>query len=282
MNYPKPFILGGAQIGQRYGEFTTGGFLDDADVDAVLAEAWSASFSAVDTASGYGDSEAQIGRAGWPGQLHTKLDSTTPAGVSLERSLERLRREKIDLLYLCHDASQLRKHNIAEWDQILRSLRTRVDTFGLSLYADQLEEKVADLDEIRVLQVPVNVVSDKIPDRILQRWSSLGKTVLARSVFFRGLLINSSLSTNNQFFGRAAAKVHEASVDLGLSRGELSLRWVLGNSFVDGLIIGVSSVQELHRVTEWARKGALGREEMAHVESKVSAERRNFDLRSLN
>jgi len=274
-------ILGGAQIGQHYGAVREASFFHDTEVRALLHSAWTNGFRSVDTARAYGDSEKQIGVAGWLGQVHTKLDESQDPSYSLATSLALLGRERADLLYLCHDAARLPDHDVSKWRGILKSLSERVERFGLSLYPDQLTESLIEEDDVRVLQLPFNILAPRFPERLLKKWKGAGKSIFARSVFAQGFLLNDAASETNQGFSKAARAFHQVADELELPRGELALRWVISDHGIDGVVVGVSQLGEIPLIGEWAAKGPLGDDEMELIGQKISKFRRPFDLRKL-
>jgi aryl-alcohol dehydrogenase-like predicted oxidoreductase len=199
----------------------------------------------------------------------------------LATSLELLGRERADLLYLCHDAARLPNHDISKWRGIFKSLHGRVERFGLSLYPDQLTESLIEQDDVRVLQLPFNILSPRFPEHLVKRWKGLGKSIFARSVFAQGFLLNDATSETSQGFSEAARVFHQVSDELELPRGELALRWVLSDRGIDGVVVGVSQLGEIPLIGEWAAKGPLGGEEMELIEKKIARFRRPFDLRRL-
>ena len=281
MKQSQKLILGGAQIGQNYGAVREASFFHSKEVRALLRAAWTVGFRSVDTARAYGDSEKQIGAAGWLGQVHTKLDESQDPSYSLATSLELLGRERADLLYLCHDAARLPDYGISKWRGILKSLKERVERFGLSLYPNQLTESLIEQDDVRVLQLPFNILSPRFPGHLVKKWKGLGKSIFVRSVFAQGFLLNDATSEGNQRFSEAARVFHQVSDELELPRGEVALRWVLTNRGIDGVVLGVSQLGEIPLIGEWAAKGPLGDDEMLLIEQKISRFRRPFDLRKL-
>ena len=93
-------VLGGVQFGLPYGIANRTGAPDDGEMQAILALAESSGVTHLDTAAGYGDSEARIGstlRADSSLRIVTKLPPDIVAdnvAGSVQRSRERLKRRR--------------------------------------------------------------------------------------------------------------------------------------------------------------------------------------------
>ena len=274
-------ILGGAQIGQPYGPQRSVSLNDPRLVQALLDTAWNEGFNAVDTARGYGQSEAHLAEASWAGEIHTKLDSKFAPIESFRTSQALLKRDFIDVLYLCHDARNLSKVSERQWKEVVRQLKDHVGKFGLSLYQDQVAESFHDFDFVGVLQVPLNIVQIPYPQEVLDKWRSGRLTVYARSIFAQGHLLDGGKYLVNRDFHSALERVRDLGRELELSTGELSLRWMLNQDTFQGLVIGISQVREISKISTWVRKGPLSQEALEHVDREMSLVRRTFDMRGL-
>ena len=281
MHFGKKLILGGAQIGQEYGLVRSSSFSTDERIQELFDSAAAAGFTAVDTARTYGRSENLIGAHAWGGQVHTKLDEYTTPRTSIEASLDALGVDRVDLLYLCHDATRVRDVSHEYWGPELEGLASVTLEFGVAVYPDQLAFPLLDFAGIQVIQVPFNILSSAGTRTRVREWDRVGKKVIARSIFAQGYLLNSSVRTSNSKIARSISAFHKVSRALGMDSAELAFRWALSHPVIDGIILGIGALDELESVSHWMAEGPLRPEEFLFAESSLEASRSDIDLRKL-
>jgi aryl-alcohol dehydrogenase-like predicted oxidoreductase len=262
--------LGTAQFGQHYGVANTSGRVSAAAAAAILARARSHGIDTLDTAVGYGASEAclrQIGVSSW--RVITKLpavpdDATDVASwveTQVQGSLQRLRCGTLEGLLL-HRAADLCSSHADALLSSLASLRSRglIRAAGVSIYDP------SDLDALwpswqpDIVQAPCNVL-----DRRLIRSGWLAKLnrqrvrVHVRSLFLQGLLLMPP-ARRPAFFAR-----WDATLDRWLAwcadQGESPLRAAVGFAAglpgVEHLVIGVDSAPQLEEIVAAATRAAV-------------------------
>ncbi len=277
----KKLILGGAQIGQEYGLVRNSSFYDGQGVQVLLSEAEQVGFEAIDTARTYGRSEEIIGRLAWRGEIHSKLDEFSVPKLSLSESLDALGRNSIDLLYLCHDASRVSDTSHEYWASRLTELRHGADSFGVAIYPGQMDFDLIAFPEIQTVQIPFNILSPrKVRERVAQ-WHSAGKEVIARSVFAQGLLLERNPQNTRQDLAATIDFLHDLSEGLSLDPAELALRWCLSSDDIDGVVVGVSEVEELESIAYWLGNGPLPDDEYSFIEASLEGHTRDIDLRGI-
>ncbi len=280
MSGKKSLILGGAQIGQPYGRFNASLFSNGGNLSNLFGIASEVGFEAVDTARTYGRSEVMIAREGWSGEIHTKLDESISPWKSLEKSLECLEREAVSLLYVCHDATRISDPSKNFWGPVFEDLKPFSKSFGLALYADQLCFDMISFDEISVVQAPFNILSSCELENRLGEIRQAGKRIYVRSIYSQGALLVPPARISNSEVREAVGAFHLASLEIGVSRDELAFRWAYFHPFVDGLVLGVSSLSEINRVGAWIAAGPLSADELSYTERALDNNRIDIDLRS--
>ena len=277
----KKLILGGAQIGQEYGLVRNSSFYDGQGVQVLLREAEQVGFEAIDTARTYGRSEEIIGRFAWRGEIHSKLDEFSVPKLSLSESLDALGRNSIDLLYLCHDAARVSDTSHEYWDSRLTELRHGADSFGVAIYPEQMDFDLIAFPEIQTVQIPFNILSPRrVRERVAQ-WHSAGKKVIARSVFAQGLLLQRIPQNTRQDLTATIDFLHNLAEELALDPAELALRWCLSSDDIDGIVVGVSEVEELESIAYWLGNGPLPDDEYSFIEGSLEGHTRHIDLRAI-
>jgi len=281
MTQRKNLIIGGAQIGQRYGLVRKTSFEAGEGIQQLLDLAHVAGFSAIDTARTYGHSEQLIGSHSWSGLIHTKLDEYDAPERSLMTSLDALRRDEVDLLYVCHDASRVTNCSYDHWQKQFGVLRERSRAFGAAVYSDQLDFPLLRFDEIQSIQIPFNILSPSMIRARVNEWNKSGKTINARSVFAQGFLLESSNKKGGPEFLRSIGALHAVARNLEISPAELAFRWILSYPAIDGVVLGIAQLQEINSVSQWLEQGPLSEDVFDFVEAELELFRHDIDLRSI-
>ncbi|MDP6980054.1 MAG: aldo/keto reductase [Myxococcota bacterium] len=200
------FALGTAQWSGRYGISNLCGAPEFHDAVEMLEIAQRAGITTLDTARGYGESEALIGAAleasGLAGSFEvvTKLDATlvrdgttaaqalANAGRSLAHSREALRRDVLDVV-LFHRFAHL---SACEGVVLRRLLRERengaIRALGVSAANPHEAWAALELPEVEVIQVASSLFDQRLSRRgFFEAAAVAGKRVFVRSVFLQGI-----------------------------------------------------------------------------------------------
>jgi aryl-alcohol dehydrogenase-like predicted oxidoreductase len=285
-------VLGTVQLGVPYGAANRNGLPGDDAAIALLRRARHYGIAAVDTARAYGVSEARIAAAFPSGDRPatiTKLDplahldpaasesrAEEAAEASVAASLAELKRNRLDTLLL-HRASHLTSHNGAVWRR-LRHLQKAGLIARLGVSVQTPDEAIAALaaDGVSHLQLPFNILDGRwreagIPDHVRVRGDL---TVHARSVYLQGLLAAADpacwphidgcdpdgtlymLDVLAQLYGR-------------LSIANLCLAYVRGQDWIDGVVIGMETEDQLDRNMALYAARPLNPAEIADLEPRL-------------
>lgn len=196
------FVLGGAQFGRQYGIVNDRSPADQKDLALVFEFAANLGFSRIDTARGYGDSEAIIGqscKAQWPvsSKFQPQMDWGESLSVyerqlkdSIERSSELLGETTLDI-YLLHDVATCNDSQLRAIGKAFDLLRSHFSDmrFGVSLYNYEDYQKAKNLIGIEVVQRPICPLSADSFGINKDKLNEEGIEVHSRSVFLQGLLL---------------------------------------------------------------------------------------------
>ncbi|RXZ64752.1 aldo/keto reductase [Pelagerythrobacter rhizovicinus] len=266
-------VLGTAQLGMEYGIANATGRPADAEACELIQTAIRNGVRALDTARAYGTSEAVVGkslRGGWRERvkLLTKLEPHLTAlpgadyGViandvefQVLRSCRELGTESLDVVML-HRAEHLTAHDGAIW-QSLKDLRDRglIGALGVSIQSPEELRSVLEYDDVAHLQLPFNVLDNRwrseIP-KIVAAKAERNIQVHARSALLQGLLV----SRNQEHWSRAGVTEPEV-VWKWLDRlvqsfgrhdsADLALAFVRSQPWVDGVVVGIETIDQLER-----------------------------------
>ena len=270
--------LGTAELGMDYGfrGATNGARPDLKEGIRLIHKALDAGINCLDTAPSYGNSEIVIGEA-------LKQTSVTPTIVSkvllpnisdngttnskeisssIESSLQSLGIETLDIL-LIHNTSvkALKSEEVRTALQDAKQ-QGKVRFIGASCYADDLPAEVLSYPDFRVMQVPFNLLDQKMAAGFFQAALTNGIGVFARSIYLRGVLTPqvNCLPERLLPLKAAAFKALEIAGDEVRGLSELALRFSLSFSGVSSVLIGVKNVSELESNLADAERGVLSAE----------------------
>lgn len=267
VTYQPGLALGTAQWGLDYGIANRDGKPSLATLEALLRVATDSGIRVLDTAHAYGDSEARIGcLVGDDARFRivTKLspavgDALSPADAarrSVEESLARLRRDRIDVLLL-HRPEHRHVAGGGVWEALL-SLRDAgvISRLGVSALAP--EDALAALDDpdVPAVQVTASVLDRRLEEAsFFPRAEASGKEVFARSVFLQGAagMRPDALPTHLGQLASPLAKLHRIAGKYDVPVHELCLRYVRS---LEGAVpvVGCEHPDQLARNAEaWAR-----------------------------
>ncbi len=245
--------LGTAQIGARYGATNRFPPPDAIEVGVMLERAAATGVAWIDTAPAYGEAEALLGPhlERFPNlRVATKISSLTgiPPGEagpelrrSVSRSLERLRRDRIELLLL-HRAADLFRVDAADLQTTLTQLKAAgtIERVGVSLYDPADLDAVLAASELDVVQAPLNPLDRRFAaEDVRQKLRDRGIAFHARSLFLQGLLVAASPDLPN------FAKHHAALASWA--------RWLS-----DHRISPVAACLDTLRTSSWVEVGIVG------------------------
>jgi spore coat polysaccharide biosynthesis protein SpsF len=285
-------VLGSVQLGLDYGAANRTGKPSLGTALTLVRRAADAGISQFDTARAYGDSEERIGEA-LQGRRSvrtiTKLsplndllpnatrdDVRVAVDASIEASLSALRRERLDCLLL-HRASHMTAYGGEIWERLLERLEDgTVLSLGVSVQSP--------LEALMALANP-DVVHLQLPFNLLDwRWREAGfqnclaarpnVTVHARSTFLQGILATDDASVWPQIEDVSAEALVKLIAYLAWelkrdSAADLCLAYARGQEWIDGVVVGLETEEQLENNLGLFVKRPLTREECARVEACV-------------
>lgn len=249
--------LGTACFGLDYGISGPGRRTPDDEVARIIEAAFAEGVRYFDTAPAYGDAEELLGRLlphGEGERVVTKTPGGTPTARevrdSLERSLERLRRDSVHAL-LVHHADALVAPGSDDVADALRAIRDEglASRIGVSAYAPAQVDAILDRGyELDAVQVPVNVFDRRFSDSgHLARLAGLGVEVHARSAFLQGLLLMTPDAVPPSLRAAVAPleRFRTCAEAAGLTPAELALGHVRSVEGVAVVVCGVNDSAQL-------------------------------------
>lgn len=245
-------VLGSAQFGFDYGINNFRRKIPVKEVFTILKKAYTLGISEIDTASSYGRSEKLLGQFGKKYNIFfkiiTKVSSSKIKEITkqIQKSLRNIKQKQV---YGCliHNFKYYLA-NPEAW-KTLKNFKAKktIKQIGFSLYyPEDLQYLLTHHVRIDLVQVPYNIFDQ----RFEPYFSILKKKqidIYVRSVFLQGLFfknINKLPSCLIKIKSKLQ-KLKRISADNKLSIAELALNFVLLNAFIDKVVIGVDSLENL-------------------------------------
>ena len=262
--------LGTAQFGLDYGVSNRRGRTPADEVARIVAYAAGQGIELIDTAAGYGASEAVLGAVLEPGHAF-RIVTKTPAFAtqpvneghadqlerSLTASLGKLRTGSVHglLLHRADDLSGPGGTALLARLQALKQTRL-VQRIGVSVYDAAQIDAVLDCCEIDLIQLPFSLFDQRLlHSGHLARLKRRGIEVHARSAFLQGLLLM-QLDQIPAWFApiRSHLASWHAHLDAqGVGALNAALGFVQSVSDIDSIVCGVNDCAQLAAICAAAR-----------------------------
>jgi hypothetical protein len=253
--------LGTVQFGMPYGIANIRGQVPFVEVKSILHHSFQAGIDTLDTAVAYGDSEAYLGKAGVSGwRIVTKLPALPDevGNVSewlvheVSGSLDRLRVSSLEAL-LIHRPSDLLGPLGGVYCDALRLIKEQglAAAVGVSIYDPSELDALWPAFRPDIVQAPLNVLDRRlIRSGWLLRLVGSGVQIYTRSVFLQGLLLMPAEKRPGYFerWTTLFDRWSEWCEERGCSRLQGALGYVMAQSGIDKVIVGVDSLAQLDEI----------------------------------
>jgi len=267
-------ILGTVQMGLDYGINNQSGRQSFEGAIEVLEVAQKGGISYLDTAADYGNSEKIIGYynqkfSNGNFKIVTKLSGSENVCLveSLEKSFENLQIEKIDiLLFHSYDHYLRSKGKLSELRPYLVS--GQIGQLGVSVYTNEELLSLKDDANISIVQAPFNLFdNDSLRAETFKLLKSSGKEIHTRSVFLQGLFFMrpEQLPSFLMPLREHMKELHKLCSDNQINISILALAYVLSKDYLDKVLLGVDSANQLRQNLEALNSG-IEKDILEHID----------------
>ena len=221
------YILGGAQLGFKYGILNNSSTLTHQEIEKLLSLAFKYGIKYIDTAPAYGDSEKILNNKNYN---HFSIISKT----------------------------DFRNYAENNEDFVLESLQSTLDRtsrnniYGYLIHNTYIEseiDKILDeFDSIDIIQLPINIFDQRLINcKILKKASHSNIELHARSIFLQGLLLCNINMIPSKLINiiDMRKEVDNYASKLGISTLDLSLAYIKNLDFISHTVVGVKSSEQL-------------------------------------
>ena len=253
MKVTNKLILGTVQFGLNYGINNTKGKPEKDTVFEILSYAYENGIRNLDTAELYGNAHDLIGEfhklnpikkfkiiTKFPHHFDESLDN------KINTYLNQLNIDKLNAIFFHSFDSYLK--NKEQLENIIRLKNKVVKLIGVSVYTNKEMNEVIDDINIDIIQIPFNLFDNlNLRGELLKKAKKKNKIIHTRSAFLQGLffmkkdnpcIIRSKLKKEMEF-------VTDISLKSSMPVGSIALNYCLMQSNIDGVLIGVETLQQL-------------------------------------
>ena len=251
------FVLGTAQLGLNYGITNIVGKPTKDQSIEIIKYAIENNIKQFDTAREYGESENLLSHASnFNTTIITKLSKfsvnisqkeiVNHTINSIEKSCLNLKINTIDILLL-HSYEQYK--NKKSWKTLTElKKKNKINKLGVSVYT--VSEAIDCLNDSLVehIQIPFNLLDNQWDNidflNLINKRKNI--TIHVRSIFLQGILIN-----NKEYWPKNVDseiyinKIENLASKLNLSKIELCISYVKSMTWINGIIIGVETLEQL-------------------------------------
>lgn len=247
-------ILGTVQFGLNYGINNTQGKPEKETVFEILSNAYENGIRNLDTAELYGNAHDLIG------EFHNfnpskKFQIITKFPHDFEDSLDSkintyLTQLNVDYLHaiLFHSFESYvnYKDHLAS---IIKLKNRSIKYIGVSVYTNEQMNEVLDDINIDIIQIPFNLFDNlNFKGKLFQKAKAKNKIIHTRSSFLQGLFFmkKDNPNTIRIKLENELDVINEISLNSSISIGSIALNYCLIQPTIDGVLIGVDSLEQLN------------------------------------
>lgn len=254
-------ILGTVQFGLNYGINNLLGKPEKESVFDILSYAYENGIKYIDTAELYGNAHELIGEFHKSNPTR-KFNIITKFPHEFEDSLDNkindyLSQLEIDYLeaILFHSFESYIYHK-SHLTNLVKLKSKSIKYIGVSVYTnEQMNEAIDDMN-IDIIQIPFNIFDNlNLRGELIKKAKSKNKIIHTRSAFLQGLFF---MKKNNPNSIRIKLEnelkiVENISLKSSIPIGSIALNYCLVQTNIDGVLIGVDSLEQLKENIDFAK-----------------------------
>lgn len=254
-------ILGSAQFGLDYGISNVQGKTSVYEVGEILKLAADHGVDCIDTARVYGESESVIGQI--PLARKFNLITKVPAinvgsniklhiENSLRTSLRLLKRDSLQGVLIHNPKDLLGDDADSIYEElVLFKRRGEIENIGVSVYSPNEAELIVSRYDLDLIQLPFNIFDQRFANSgTLQTIKRRNVEIHARSAFLQGVLLMDVLPAGFERAEQVHKEFSKRCLDLNVSKLKSCLGYVLMQSSIDKIVLGINNSLQLKEVLE--------------------------------
>jgi aryl-alcohol dehydrogenase-like predicted oxidoreductase len=246
-------ILGTVQLGLSYGINNWQGQPSVEQSFDILDIAAQNQIRFLDTAAAYGSAEEVIGayhqKEAQTFSVITKFHCKEgeSAGEKVKQAISKLYVPHIDIM-LFHSFNDFTQNPGMLSELVKEKEAGRIRQLGVSVYLNHEIDELLGIPEVEVIQAPFNLLDNEVQrGEIFRKAKALGKTIHTRSVFLQGLFFKGVNNIHERLkpLEKALQQLQVLSRNNQLSMSEMALAYACSKTYIDGVLVGVDSKEQL-------------------------------------
>ncbi|MDT7041851.1 aldo/keto reductase [Candidatus Nitronereus thalassa] len=280
--------LGTVELGLDYGIPMPGAYGRPETSDAVrlISQAAESGINLFDTAPNYGTSESLLGsvlndrpdcviatKVNIPVDANRNLrrgqEFEKSINESLDNSRRQLRRDTLDIVQIHNATVEVLESN--EWQTIMARTteQGKVRVWGASVYTEEEALSAIRLGLCSLIQVPYNLLDQKMAERVFPLAEQAGVAIMVRSVFLKGVLTEKAqwLPATLEPLKNSAEKICGYLEGSWRDVSRMALRFCVSTPGVTTALVGLRTQAELQETLDSIECGPLPTEEFYCAQS---------------
>ena len=296
----KKFIIGGAQLGMRYGDKRNKLYENKSEQKKILSLAKKFGINKIDTAQKYGNSEKNLGENknhfGKKLFIISKFDleKFDKEKISLyffiknnlKKTLKKLGIKKIDVLMI-HRFQDLKIYK-SKLIEALNEIKKNklINEVGISVYSPSEFKYSCKFKLIKHIQIPFNILDNRWLQPSLFRYLNKKKVkIYVRSIFLRGLLLNTNVPSEFKKISKKIDLMFQKYIIRfnRVSKIDLCLAYVKSFKWIDYFVIGFINHKQFEEILLNYKNPKLNKNEvnLIHNEMKRIIKRKRILMPNL-
>ena len=258
-------ILGTVQLGMKYGRYMDNE-IDNNESIKIIKYCIDNNIKTFDTAQNYGNSEKLLSNFKDNDlEIITKinfnsLNTEKEWEKSIDKSINNLKVSKLNTLLL-HDIKDISNNELIEY----LTNNKKIEKLGISIYdVDEINKLFNSkfIEYFKVIEMPVNLVDQINSDDLvtINNAKLNGKIIYARSIFLQGILLNDydSWPIKDKLSLQIFNQIESICKSNNISKCQLCFSYVKSLKWIDGIIIGINSFNQLkNNLSEFNEKKSI-------------------------
>jgi len=253
----KKLILGTVQMGLNYGVNNSLGKITLVESKNILKQSYLSGIDTLDTADGYGDAHNVIGEFHKDNpDLKFKVNTKLSHNINYRDDIKSkcieyinvLNVDSIEVLMFHSFESYFNNRNCISQLNELKD-QGQIKNIGVSVYTnDELKYLIENEPFVTVIQLPFNLFDNNfIRGELLIQAKNNNKIIHTRSAFLQGLFFMNPSGQNKvlHYLKNELSLLNKISTEENCSISDLALSYCVKQKFIDKVIIGVDSTEQL-------------------------------------
>ena len=265
----KKIILGGAQLGNKYGVYSRGTKMKNLnELKKIFKFSINNNLRYIDTAHDYGNSEKVIGQlSSNKFKIISKLNIDTKLSAKnlelfiikkMNISLKKLKKKKIDILLL-HNFDKFfnNKKNLSKIYKVLVKFKNYgiISKIGISTYYPEKIHKFFKIFKYEVVQAPLNIFDQRLlSSKFYNSKSFKNVEIHVRSVFLQGILLKKKYPNYFKKWKKKMKLLLDFIQKNNIDPIHFCLAFVMSANRVKKVIIGVQNLSQLKEIIKKMKK----------------------------